>query len=63
MLVVIKKCWDLPKNKLILELKKFVRDFNRTWYGDSNEFLYLKIFEKPEELGKFVIKSSYMSSS
>ena len=26
-------------------------------------FLYLKIFEKPEELGKFVLESSYMSSS
>ena len=60
---MIKKCWDLPKNKLILELKKFVRDFNRTWSGDSSEFLYLKIFEKPEELGKFVLESSYMSSS
>ena len=61
--IMIKKCWDLPKNKLILELKKFVREFNRTWYGDSSEFLYLKIFEKPEELGKFVLESSYMSSS
>ena len=60
---MIKKCWDLPKGKLILELKKFVRDFNRTWYGDSSEFLYLKIFEKPEELGKFVLESSYMSGS
>ena len=60
---MIKKCWDLPKNKLILELKKFVRDFNRTWYGDSSEILYLKIFEKPEDLGKFVLESSYMSSS
>ena len=60
---MIKKCWDLPKGKLILELKKFVRDFNRIWYGDSSEFLYLKIFEKPEELGKFVLESSYMSGS
>lgn len=60
---MIKKCWDLPKNKLIREIKKFVREFNRTWYGDSSEFLYLKIFEKPEELGKFVIESNYMSSS
>ena len=59
----IKKCWDLPKNKLMLELKKFVRDFNRTWYGDSSEFLYLKIFERPEELGKFVLDSSYISKS
>lgn len=60
---MISKCWELPKNRLIPELKKFIRDFNRTWYGDSREFLYLKIFEKPEELGKFVIESNYMSSS
>ena len=60
---IIKKCWDLPKNKLMPELKKFVRDFNRTWYGDSSEFLYFKIFEKPEELGRFVLDSSYMSNS
>ncbi len=60
---IVKKCWDLPKNKLILELKKFARDFNRTWYGDSSEFLYLKIFQKPEELGEFVLDSSYMSKS
>ena len=60
---MIKKCWDLPKGKLILELKKFVRDFNRTWYGDSREFLYLKIFDTAEELGNFVIESNYMTTS
>lgn len=59
---MINRCWELPKNRLIPELKKFIRDFNRTWYGDSREFLYLKIFEKPEDLGKFVVESSYMSS-
>ena len=26
---IIKKCWDLPKNKLMPELKRFVRDFNK----------------------------------
>ena len=59
----IKKLWSLPRNKILLELKKFVRDFNKAWYGDSTEFLYLKIFNTPEELGEFVINSSYMSSS
>ena len=60
---IIKKCWDLPKNKLMPELKRFVRDFNRSWHGDSSEFLYLKIFEKPEDLGRFVLDSSYMLNS
>ena len=59
----VKKLWSLPRNKILLELKKFVRDFNKAWYGDSTEFLYLKIFNTPEELCEFVINSSYMSSS
>ena len=59
----IKKLWSLPRNKILLELKKFVRYFNKAWYGDSTEFLYLKIFNTPEELWEFVINSSYMSSS
>lgn len=60
---MINKCWDLPKNKIIVELKRFIREFNKTWYGDSSEFLYLKIFETPQELGEFVLQSSYMSTS
>ena len=60
---MISRCWDLPKNKVISEIKKFVRDFNRTWYGDNKEFLYLKVFETPVELGNFVVESNYMSSS
>lgn len=60
---MIKRCWELPKNRLIPEIKKFTREFNRTWYGDSREFLYLKIFQKPEELGKFVVESNYMSAN
>ena len=63
LITIIKKCWDLPKNKLMPELKRFVRDFNRSWQGDSSEFLYLKIFEKPEDLGRFVLDSSYMLNS
>lgn len=62
-LKTIKHCWELPKNKVNQELKKFVRDFNKSWYGDSTEFLYLKIFDTAEELGEFVLQSSYMSNS
>lgn len=62
-LATVTKMWSLPKNKILAELKKFARDFNRKWYGDNREFLYLKIFETSEELGNFVVDSSYMVSS
>lgn len=58
----LKRFWDFPNDKAIREVKKFLREFNRTWYGDSREFLYIKMFETSEELGKFVLESSYMSS-
>lgn len=60
---MITKCWSLGQEKIILEINRFVRDFNRTWYGDSKEFLYLKVFKTTEELGEFVIKSSYTTST
>lgn len=59
----VKRCWDLPSNKALIEMKKFIREFNRNWYGDSKEFLYMKLFDKPEDLGKFVLESKYMASS
>ena len=59
----VKKCWDLPSNKAVIEMKKIIREFNRDWYGDSKEFLYIKLFDKPEDLGKFVLESNYMASS
>lgn len=60
---MVKSYWDLPKDKLIRELKRFSRDFNRTWYGDNKEFLYLKIFDNPKDLGEFVINSSYITTT
>ncbi|AYE34635.1 hypothetical protein CP523_09475 [Clostridium septicum] len=62
-LQMLKKCWDLPTGKVLPEILKFVREFNRTWYGDQTEFLYIKIFKNAEELGEFVISSSYMTST
>lgn len=59
----IEKMWDLPKDRLLSELSKFARLFNRTWYGDNTEFLYLKIFNSPEELGKFVEESTMITGS
>lgn len=58
---MIKACWNLPRDKTIQSLLKFARDFNRTWFGDNREFLYLKIFTSSEELGEFVLNSSYIT--
>lgn len=60
---MIKECWVLSKDKLIRALQRFARDFNRTWYGDNKEFLYLKIFNTPKDLGEFVVNSSYMTTN
>lgn len=62
-LEMITRCWSLPREKIVLEITRFVRDFNKTWYGDSREFLYLKVFKKIEDLGEFVVKSSYITST
>ena len=62
-LEMIKSYWNLPNKELLKQLKKFSREFNRTWYGDNKEFLYLKIFESAKELGDFVLNSSYMTLS
>lgn len=58
---MIKACWNLPRDKIIKNLLRFARDFNRTWFGDNREFLYLKIFTSSEELGEFVLKSNYIT--
>ena len=60
---MIRSFWNLPNDKLIKSLKRFFRDFNRTWYGDNKEFLYLKIFDNPKELGEFVVNSSYITTT
>lgn len=60
---MIADCWSLPSTKIIKALQNFARDFNKTWYGDHKEFLYIKIFSTAEELGDFVVKSSYMTAT
>lgn len=58
---MVKACWNLPRDKTIKNLLRFARDFNRTWFGDNREFLYLKIFNSAEEVGDFVLKSNYIT--
>ena len=58
----VSKMWDLPKDRVIPELIKFSREFNKTWYGDNKEFLYLKIFRNPEELCNFIVDSTMLTN-
>lgn len=59
----LNKMWDLPSHKAEMELKNFIRDFNKRWIGDNNQFIYIRFFKTPEELCEFVISSSLMTST
>ena len=53
----------MSSDKIEIELRKFVIDFNRRWMGDNTEFIYIKVFKTPEELGEFVISSTLITST
>lgn len=55
--------WRLSPNKMESELRKFALAFNKKWMGDNTEFLYVKFFKTPEELGEFVISSALLASN
>lgn len=59
----VSKMWDLPKERIVPELIKFAREFNKTWFGNNSEFLYLKVFKTPTELCDFVINSTLITAS
>ena len=33
------------------------------WFGNNKEFLYMKIFKTPVELGEFVVESTMLTNS
>lgn len=55
--------WRLSDSKIEAELKKFTLRFSKKWSGDNTEFLYMKIFNTPGELGEFVISSALLASN
>ena len=59
----LNKMWALPKDRIVSELIKFAREFNKTWFGDNTEFLYINIFKTPKELGEFVINATLVTTS
>ena len=61
--VFLSNLWSLAPNKSEVELRRFVVDFNKRWMGDDKEFLYIKIFKTPEELGEFVISSTLLTNT
>ena len=59
----LSELWGLPSDRIEIELRKFVKEFNRRWMGDNTEFIYIKVFKTPEELGEFVISSTLITST
>jgi hypothetical protein len=59
----LNKLWNVPSDKIESELQKFSVEFNRKWMGDNKEFIYMKVFKTPEDLGEFVISSTLMTST
>jgi len=57
------KLWDMSSKRAELELRKFVNDFNKRWMGDNKEFIYIKLFSSPEEVGDFVVSSALLTST
>lgn len=57
------KLWDMPAKRAELELRKFIGDFNKRWMGDNKEFIYIKLFRNPEEVGDFVVSSALLTST
>lgn len=59
----IDKLWDMPAKRAELELKKFIAEFNKRWMGDNKEFIYIKLFKNPMEVGDFVVSSGLITST
>jgi hypothetical protein len=55
--------WIIPADRIEMELRRFLVDFNKRWMGDNKQFLYIKIFNTPEQLGEFVISSSVITNT
>lgn len=60
---LLSRLWGMKSDKIELELRKFVTEFNRRWIGDNKEFIYIKVFTTPEELGEFVVSSTLITST
>ena len=51
------------KHDLMKNLKKFAKEFNKQWFGDSEEFLYLNIFNNATDMGNFVLRANELTNN
>lgn len=58
----IRKMWELPKERVVSEIIRFAKEFNKVWYGNNSQFLYLRVFKTPKELCDFVINSTLITT-
>lgn len=59
----LENLWEMPSKNAERELRKFLREFNKKWMGDNREFIYIKLFKTPEEVGDFVVESAMLTNS
>ncbi|WP_367277911.1 hypothetical protein, partial [Clostridium sp.] len=59
----IKELKDVSHYKVEDKLKEFIYEFNKMWLGSDKGFIYMKIFDTPEELGEFVISSALITNT
>ena len=57
-ILALKKLNGLNSEQGMRKLKVFCSRFNNNWLGDGDEFLYLKVFNNAEDLGKFVVETN-----
>lgn len=50
--------WVYDRVKKNLKLKKFCDDFNRMWDENPERKLFIRIFEKPEEIVDFILEKA-----
>lgn len=55
--------WEMPSKNAERELRKFLIEFNKRWMGDNKEFIYIKLFKSPKEVGDFVVESAVLTNS
>ena len=59
----LNRLWEMPADKIEIQLRQFIMNFNKKWMGDNTEFIYIKVFKTPKVLGEFVISSTLITST
>lgn len=60
--LALRKLNGLSSEQGMRKLRIFCSRFNNNWLGDSDEFLYLKVFKNAEELGNFIFETNLQTN-